>query len=78
VTKKVEEALTSLYQTNVVLFFEPQLIALAALSIVMKNEGINLGLCGWDVNLIKKIQESDERIKEIKDLFLSKKRYIYS
>jgi hypothetical protein len=28
--------------------------------------------------LIKKIQESDERIKEIKDLFLSKKRYIYS
>jgi hypothetical protein len=51
-TRKLEEALTSLYQTSSVLYFEPRLIALTALSIVMKNEDINISLCSWDANLI--------------------------
>ncbi len=37
IIRKVEEALTSLYRTSTVLYFEPQLIALTALSIVIKN-----------------------------------------
>lgn len=34
--RKLEDALTSLYQTSTVVFFEPRVIALTALSIVVK------------------------------------------
>lgn len=78
VMRKAEEAMTSLYQTSTVLYFEPQLIALTALSIVMKNEGINPTMCSWDKALIAKIEENDEDIKTAKDLFLSRKRYVYN
>lgn len=37
IIKKVQETITSLYQTSTVLYFKPQLIALTALSIVVKN-----------------------------------------
>lgn len=35
--RKLEDALTSLYQTSTVVFFEPRVIALTALSIVVKS-----------------------------------------
>lgn len=74
--RKVEEALTSLYQTNVVAFFEPRLIALTALAIVVKNERINLDICDWDAALKRSIQESEEEIRECREHFLKKKAYL--
>ena len=74
--RKVEEALTSLYQTNAVVFFEPRLIALTALAIVVKNEGINLGICDWDTALKQSLQESEEQIRECREYFLKKKAYL--
>jgi hypothetical protein len=78
IIRKIEETLTSLYQTKAVIYFEPQLIALTASSIVMKSEGINPTVCDWDNNLIKKIAENEERIKEVKDMYLARTRYKYT
>lgn len=78
IIKKTEETLTSLYQTSTVLYFEPQLIALTALTIVMKNEGINPTLCSWDQALVNRMQESEESIKVVKDMYLARKRYLYN
>jgi hypothetical protein len=78
VVKKTEETLTSLYQTSTVLYFEPHLIALTALTIVMKNEGINPAHCSWDISLITRIQEAEESTKSVRDMFLARKRYLYN
>lgn len=51
---------------------------MACLSIVMKNEGINPALCGWDPALLALLGDNEERIKEAKNMYLSRQRYRYS
>lgn len=54
--RRLEDTLTSLYQTSTVVFFEPRVVALTALSIVVKESEI----CGLDDALTKLLAASKE------------------
>ncbi len=54
--EKLKQTLTSLYKTDTVLYFDSEMIAMAALDIVMNNEGINVELFHFSEKLIEKLK----------------------
>lgn len=45
--KTTAEQLSKLYHTNTVLYFEPELLALASLGMAAKSQGLTPDICGW-------------------------------
>lgn len=77
IVRKVEETLTSLYQTSVVIYHSPELLFLAALSIVAVAEDINMEFSGWSPTLRAQLEENASQVKEIRDLYLAKRSFMY-
>ena len=74
--RSLEDTLTSLYETNTVIFFEPRLIALTALSILLKENEMNLVINDLDNALTNILTDSEEQIKVCREYYLSKKKYL--
>lgn len=53
------------------LFFQPEALALAALSMTTKQEGLTLDICGWQHWLVSRLRNDEQQIQAVLDLYYS-------
>ena len=70
--KQVCGILNKLYHTSVVLYFQPKTLALTALAMAAKNEGITPEISGWDNDLLLNLKSHQETIQCIMEIYYKK------